>query len=358
MQCPSCDGKLKEFKIGNSIVAGCRLCDGFWIKKNDVNPLLKHLIVLKNKGKKFQSTSKFENEILNGQIGRYCPDCGNPTQSFEWGESEIVSFACTKNCGAWMRMKQMGDVVEWYELQGGADRNYRFFRIKEDENESILSGDSDIIRGLAGWISDDIKVASTPVIVISLIIINVLCFLLYFVVGPQKVFSLFLIPSAFLADPLVNSYTLITSMFMHANFGHILGNMFFLYLFGKSLEDRIGKVKFIWVYLFTGLIASIAHISLTTFPQLPTLGASGAVSGIMGGYLILFPKARISFHRTFFFIPFRINLPAWFFLGIWFVGQQLLGIAASVDGVAWYAHLFGFISGAIIILLLKVFDSL
>jgi membrane associated rhomboid family serine protease len=358
MQCPSCDGKLKEIKIGKFIVTGCKLCDGFWIKKNDVNPLLKYLIELKNNGKKFQSISKLEREILNGQMGRYCPDCGSSTQSFEWGESEIVSFSCSKNCGVWMRMKQLGDVVEWYELQGDSDRNYRFFRIREDDSDNIISGDSDLIRGLAGWISDDIKVVSTPVIVISLIILNILCFLLYFLLRPQEIFSFYLIPTAFLAYPLANSYSLITSMFMHADFGHILGNMFFLYLFGKALEDRIGKLKFIWIYLFAGLIASMAHISLTGYPQLPTLGASGAVSGVMGGYLILFPKAKISFHKTFFLIPFKINLPAWFYLGVWFVGQQLLGIVASLGAVAWYAHLFGFVSGMIIVFLLKLFDRL
>jgi membrane associated rhomboid family serine protease len=357
MQCPSCDGKLKELKFGNFAVSGCRPCDGFWLKKEDVNQFLTFALELQNQGKKFQNVEGLEKELLNGQFGKYCPTCNNPTDSFDWGDSGITSFKCGKNCGVWVRMKQLGNIVDWWQYQSTVSKNYRFFKMPAEE-EGIISTNSDLVRGLAGWISDDIRVTTTPFIVIILIVINVLSFTLNFILQKADYTNLCLVPNKLFSDPILNSYTIFTSMFLHADLGHLFGNMFFLYLFGKSVEDRIGKRKFILVYLITGVVSALAHALLTNYPSIPTLGASGAISGIMGGYLILFPRAKISFHKTFFLMPYKLNLPAWFYLGVWFVGQQLLGIAISAGAVAWYAHLSGFIFGLATIAILKLRDNL
>ncbi|KAF0142905.1 MAG: rhomboid family protein [Stygiobacter sp.] len=357
MNCPSCNGQLKNVTLGGIEVSGCGPCDGVWIRKNDVNPFLTYMKEYRNKGKKIRTSENSENELLNGQKGRYCPDCNSSTEVFEWGESDVISFSCPKNCGAWLRLKQLGNILDWYETIYNPNLGYRFFKINE-KTDGVVSGETSFLKGFLGWVNDDINVTSTPIITITLIIINVIFFIGTFFIDPYQVLNLCFFPSKFLNDPGVYAISLFTSMFMHGGVGHLLGNMLFLYLFGKGVEDKMGIFLFIAIYLSTGVIATFAHMLLTTDPSAPVLGASGAISGIMGGYLFLFPKATISFHTNFLFIPFKINLKAWFYLGIWFFLQQVLGILSSTNGIAWYAHLGGFTAGfAILFLLVRVFKQ-
>ncbi len=141
-------------------------------------------------------------------------------------------------------------------------------------------------------------------------------------------------------------FTLFTSMFMHGSFLHIFGNMLFLWIFGNNIEDYLGKIKFFAFYIFSGLGASIVHILFHPNSTVPVIGASGAVSGIMGAYFILFPKTRIrTLVFVFFFITF-IDIPAFVFLLIWFVFQFMY---VGGEGIAWLAHVGGFIIGIILI---------
>lgn len=146
--------------------------------------------------------------------------------------------------------------------------------------------------------------------------------------------------------------SLFTSIFMHASLWHLLGNMLFLWIFGNNIEDHLGRVKFIIFYLLCGIGASLAH-ALFNFNSLdPVIGASGAVSGIMGAYLILYPKAKVKTLVFFFFIITTIDLPAFVFLIIWFIFQ--FSYAGAGSYVAWLAHVGGFLIG---ILLIKLMGS-
>lgn len=153
--------------------------------------------------------------------------------------------------------------------------------------------------------------------------------------------------------------TLITSMFMHGGFAHIFGNMIFLLIFGDNLENKIGHLRYLIFYLLTGIIASLAHIFTTIYfggdPLIPTLGASGAISGVLGGYILLFPRRRVSV-IIFYFLT---DVPAIVAIGIWFVFQLISGIGmlgpgAQEGGVAYAAHIGGFIAGLLIIKLFTV----
>jgi membrane associated rhomboid family serine protease len=151
--------------------------------------------------------------------------------------------------------------------------------------------------------------------------------------------------------------SLITSMFLHGGFLHLAGNMLFLWVFGNNIEDRLGRIRFLVFYLVTGLAGSLAHIAMNPGSQIPTIGASGAISGLMGAYIVLFPHARI--HSVvpipiLFFLIGRIRLPAYVVLGIWFVSQFLIGTGQQPEGggVAWVAHVGGFIAGVIMIFVL------
>src|SRR2546425_4814420 len=153
--------------------------------------------------------------------------------------------------------------------------------------------------------------------------------------------------------------TLITSMFLHAGWLHIGGNMLFLYIFGDNVEDRMGHFPYLVFYLFCGVIAGITQVAVDPNSTIPSLGASGAIAGVLAAYLVLFPWARV---RTiiFIFIFFTIvTLPAFILIGLWFLLQFFDGVAAlsnvqqGMGGVAYFAHIGGFVTGLLITLLLR-----
>jgi rhomboid family protein len=145
---------------------------------------------------------------------------------------------------------------------------------------------------------------------------------------------------------------LVSSMFLHANFWHIAGNMLFLWVFGDNMEDAFGHIGFLLFYLAAGVGAGLAHVMFQPFSDIPTIGASGAIAGVLGGYLLLYPKARVDV--IFFFIVFFkiIPIPAWITLGGWFALQLFNGALddGSGGGVAYWAHVGGFASGLILTL--------
>jgi membrane associated rhomboid family serine protease len=150
--------------------------------------------------------------------------------------------------------------------------------------------------------------------------------------------------------------TILTSMFMHGSWMHLIGNMWFLWVFGNNIEDSMGHVRFIVFYLLCGILASVAHIVTDPTSLVPTVGASGAISGVMGAYLLLYPKVRV---HTFIFLLFYVRillLPAWVLLAEWFVIQLVSGVGtlgAAGGGVAFWAHIGGFVAG---LLMIKLFQ--
>ena len=145
-------------------------------------------------------------------------------------------------------------------------------------------------------------------------------------------------------------FSLLLSIFMHGSWLHLLGNMLFLWIFGNNVEDQLGRIKFIFFYLLCGIGASLAHVLFHLNSLTPVIGASGAVSGVMGAYLLLFPHARIRTLVFIFILVTTMDIPAAVFLVIWFVFQFLY--AGGGESIAWLAHVGGFIVGMI---LLKVF---
>jgi membrane associated rhomboid family serine protease len=149
---------------------------------------------------------------------------------------------------------------------------------------------------------------------------------------------------------------LLTSMFMHGGWEHIIGNMLFLWVFGNNIEDSMGHTRFLVFYLICGIAAGLAHVFLSQGSELPAVGASGAISGIMGAYVVLYPQARV---QTWVPPIFVINVRAWFFLIYWFALQLLTGVGSlgsgsDSGGVAVWAHVGGFVAG---LLLIKPFEN-
>ncbi len=147
------------------------------------------------------------------------------------------------------------------------------------------------------------------------------------------------------------------SMFLHGGWVHLVGNMLFLFVFGRSIEDRFGHLKFLLIYLLSGLGGAVLHIVLNAGSRVPSIGASGAIAGILGAYFVSFPSARITTLIPLFFFFWTIELPALLLLGYWFVIQFLVGFemlaiesATRGGGVAWWAHVGGFIVGLLLAL--------
>jgi len=149
--------------------------------------------------------------------------------------------------------------------------------------------------------------------------------------------------------------TLLTSLFLHGGWLHVLGNMWFLYIFGNNIEDRLGHWGYLAFYLVAGMVASLVHALSDVHSVVPTIGASGAVSGVLGAYLVCFPRAKIHTLMILFIFIKILRLPAVMFLGLWFLVQVLNSSMETTagGGVAWYAHLGGFLWGAVLLLLLR-----
>ena len=154
--------------------------------------------------------------------------------------------------------------------------------------------------------------------------------------------------------------TLITSTFMHGGWAHLLGNMLFLYIFGDNVEESFGPLLYLAFYLVVGVIASLTHVLFNPESVIPSLGASGAISGVLAGYLILFPNNRVTVISFITFIPFRYQVPAIVMIGIWALLQFVNGfgsiaVSEQTSGVAYMAHVGGFIAGLVLTFLLRPF---
>jgi membrane associated rhomboid family serine protease len=199
-----------------------------------------------------------------------------------------------------------------------------------------------------------------PILTIALIVVNSLVFLLSYLLGRQGMERLVYL-YGFTPDLFFNTHgefvvpnwiylTPLTSMFMHGGWLHLIGNMLFLWIFGNNVEDYFGPVKFLTFYLLSGLAAIAMYSLFSLDSQVPLVGASGAIAGVMGAYLVLHPRAEVTC-LVFFFIVTFVTLPAKLVLGIWFVIQLAMSLTGNTSGggVAWLAHVGGFVFGWVVL---------
>jgi membrane associated rhomboid family serine protease len=202
---------------------------------------------------------------------------------------------------------------------------------------------------------DNTSRRTIPVLTYALIIMNVLFFFVELGGGDAFVARWAFVPSRFLANPGRDFLTIFTSMFMHAGWLHIGGNMLYLWIFGDNVEDRFGHIKFLIFYLLCGVAATFAQMAFSSGSDVPNLGASGAIAGVLGAYILMFPRGRVSVLMGQAIVP----MPALVVIGFWFVLQLFSSIgsianAANTGGVAYMAHVGGFIAGAVLTLLILV----
>lgn len=215
-------------------------------------------------------------------------------------------------------------------------------------------------------IRDTIRSRKFPVVTVTFIAMNILVFL-YQASLPREALDALVrlygvIPARDLPRLLDHPFSLttyvpfVTAMFLHGGWFHVLGNMLYLWVFGDNVEDSMGRGMYVVFYLLVGFAGSLAHILANPSASIPTIGASGAVAGVLGAYFISFPRSRVLTLLPLFFIFTLVEIPAVLFLILWFGMQLLSGVASlAVTGetVAWWAHVGGFLSGALLIRLFR-----
>ena len=202
---------------------------------------------------------------------------------------------------------------------------------------------------------DDSQRRTVPVVTFALIGLNVLFFLIELSGGDQFINDWAFIPARFSEHPETNAVTIFSAMFMHGGWLHLFGNMLFLWIFGDNVEDRFGHVKFLIFYLLAGIAATFSQYAASPESGVPNVGASGAIAGVLGAYIIMFPQSRVNvlLGRQI------VAMPAFVVLGLWIALQLVSGVGTiastheSSGGVAYMAHIGGFVSGLLMTFLFR-----
>lgn len=217
-------------------------------------------------------------------------------------------------------------------------------------------------------IRDTIPSKNNPIVNQALIGVNVLVFLVQLSQGADLdgfIYLYGLVPARYSISH-VSAYfssgqqlfSFFSFMFLHGGVWHILGNMWSLYIFGDNVEDRLGPLRYLVFYLLCGLASGLFHLFFNLNSNVPTIGASGAVAGVMGAYFLLYPSAKILTLIPIIIIPWLVEVPAFLFLGVWFVMQILNAAGSQAGGIAWWAHIGGFLFGIFLLKLLLTHPSI
>jgi membrane associated rhomboid family serine protease/Zn-finger nucleic acid-binding protein len=286
-----------------------------------------------------------------------CPACVVPLREREIGSGSGIRIEQCPDCsGILLDKGELARVHEHFKAAGAAPIEPG---PHVDDNTIYVDPDSgafSFVHYLVGLpVELDIPQTMFPPVVLSLILLNVLTLVVAMVNGLEaSVDALGLVPADIKAGR--HLYTLLTHMFMHGGILHLIGNMYFLYISGDNVEERFGWGHFLLFYIFCGLSAALAHVWLGGVPFVPAVGASGAVSGVLGAYVVLFPQNRFMVRGISRWglrgHPYEIILPCWAYLGFWVVVQAFFA-TMDIPGVAWWAHLGGFGCGAAIAVMVR-----
>ncbi|MEW6026698.1 MAG: rhomboid family intramembrane serine protease [Planctomycetota bacterium] len=364
MECPYCNvnnskSNLQQLRIGNSLVDVCPQCKGIWFDTDEMNPVIKDL----EAGAKtldikeiMHRKAKSVNNAL--EHTKKCPKCAAEMRRLNYAyNSNVFIDRCDKCLGFWTDKDELTEIVRYnkgHPLLDGLGK-----ALAEQETEMRYTRENlESIRGLMGhgrigWaffgprilpLGDENPTLITPFITYAIIVLNILFFILSFgYLNSREFFSAYGLVPAHLT---ITAF--ITSMFLHGDIFHLAGNLFFFWIFGDNLEESLGAIKFVVFYLCCGIVAGFIHFLSDMNSAVPAIGASGAISGIMGGYLILYPRVRLKM----LLMGRILYIPAAWYLIFWII-LQVLYVSVGFGGVAWFAHIGGFVSGALVIYVLK-----
>ncbi len=206
---------------------------------------------------------------------------------------------------------------------------------------------------------DTLHSRSLPVVTWGIVLVNAAVFLYELSLSPaglQRFFHRYaLLPSALVISEPSTWFPLISHMFLHGGWLHFISNMWILFIFGDNVEDRMGRIRYLLFYLLGGAAAGLVQVFFTAQSNIPSLGASGAIAAVFGAYILFYPRARVISFVPLFILPWIMEIPAWIYLGLWFISQLFSGLWAlgtagglASSGIAWWAHIGGFVAGLLL----------
>jgi membrane associated rhomboid family serine protease/Zn-finger nucleic acid-binding protein len=368
MQCPACSGVLRRVKAKNFVIAICPGCKGVWFESEDFAPFARQLSEREDLKPPplipFESRSVVHaNKVYEEQRG--CPKCTTEMRKFNYAyDSNIILDKCPNCGGIWTDYGEIQNVSAYLKHDPKADALGASI-VKHQRDMEDRAAISEALSGRiplwAGYfriilpLGDENKTEKFPVI--TALVIGACTFIFALVLFSselveKEVFKEYgFVPARFFGIGLV------THMFLHAGVIHLLGNMYFLWIFGDNIEDRLGYIKYILFYLGAGIAAAALHGATHPGSIVPAVGASGAISGVMGAYLVFYPHAKI----RLFFLYRVIRVPAVGYLGCWFIFQLLFGLfykGIGILNVAWFAHIGGFVFGMAFAFAVRGFEGL
>jgi len=386
MQCPCCGKTLQEVRTSGLVIDVCGGCGGSFFDRGEFKETLDRMLTA---GDVPHATVELRGRPASvGTVregSRSCPRCGEPMAKLNYCyDSNIILDRCPHCQGIWADRSEAVKCAQYRKGNPKLDRLgtsvAKNVRKRQAFEEACAEADSMVLYARCwGWgafslvpLRDDQPSERLPVVTLALIGLNVLVFLILLVTlghngtavlwgeggsevvrSPiQRVFETFgTVPARLVKGRQL--WGLLTGMFLHVGVMHLIGNMLFLYIFGDNVEDRFGRWRFVGFYLLCGLAADLAHTLANPGSTVPAVGASGAISGVMGAYLVFFPQASI---YTLIWYQLRA-IPAWVYLGIWIALQIACALlyagTGGGAGVAWLAHIGGFASGVVIALVWK-----
>lgn len=321
----------------------CNHCSGMWFDSSELTSTLNTSSFSKNP----EQESFYSVKPTNMS----CPKCHTRMVEVELMELNLRVEKCRKCNGLFLDKKEWQKAraaTKYWANSPGKITEPPSKTLRKDDFVNITgdTGGEVFFQFLTGLpLEIDVKQKLFSPAVTGLIVINVLIALVSLFIGLNFISSFGLIPKDFLAGR--HLYTLITSMFIHAGFWHLIGNMYFLFITGDDVEEEFGWLLFLLTYFFCGITGSLAQVAFSMDSVIPTVGASGAIAGIMSAYMALFPHRRFKV-RWFYFFTYHVKFefPAYIYIGFWILMQMIL--SATQSGVAWWAHIGGFFGGLIV----------
>jgi len=358
MNCPFCSNKLVEIKTKSALVDICYKCKGIWFDSGELVDFVKNLTESQEISPitpQLFKEPKIETIYTTKEKDKACPRCNKKLQRFNYlYDSNVFIDKCPECKGMWADGGEAKEIARHLKDDPRIRTIAKSFLNKPSALEDFSDLSKVLMRPVSPVVlfmpkiiiplSDDTPRERIPIVTIGIIILCTLIFIgqMAFIQDAKGFFlRCGLVPRNFL------SWSLISSMFLHGGLLHLFGNMFFLWLFGDNVEDRFSRFGFFVFYLSCGLAASILHSIINWQGSLPAVGASGAISGIMGAYLVFYPAAKLKM-----LIVYKIvNVPAFLYLGFWFLFQLVFGIfytSLGISSIGWFAHIGGFVFGVLI----------
>lgn len=393
MVCPNCGSTVAKENLAGQDVDICPSCGGMWCPTNNIGwyirlhlqskrPIKPERIANSAESRSAQDHQSTPDRSIQSEAhedtlratgttrnnSRTCPSCGTSMDKFSYDpDSKIFLERCVACGGIWIDADKLGSIIDYLKPPILRPAKHAHQSLLMGNTHSQESNDEDkqefetseetkyfdemkvpLIRRILGIPCVERNLSITPWVTAVIIAINVILYFFLIDSAPdgRAVFSrLGFVPARIFNDPQGALFTFFSSMFMHGSIGHLVGNMVFFWLFGSRIEEDYGHKVFILFYLISGVVAGLMHTVFNFGSVIPVVGASGAISGILGAFFVLHPKNRVIFY-IFVLVP--ISVPAAVYLGFWF-GVQILNsiVAANVGGtgIAWFAHIGGFVAG-------------